>query len=329
MLTSRTPLRVSFFGGGTDYPEFYRRFPGAVLGTSIDKYIYISALKLERFIGYNYRLSYRINEEVDKTDQIQHPVFRAAFEHYKLEPGWNFGVLSSLPSQSGLGSSSSFTVGLVRLLSHMRGEGLTRYDLALTAIHIERELMKENVGIQDQLHASFGSLNRYDFTENSFTIRPIRLHSAVRDALNSSMYLVHTGLARYASQTAQEQVQKTVEGKIDKPLSHLYELTRQATAILEKSNPDEILRDLGGMLDEGWKTKRSLSTAVSTPEINELYDVLIRSGASGGKLCGVGGGGFLFVLIPSEARKRVQEAVGDRQLIPIRIDETGATVLTF
>ncbi len=192
MLSSRTPLRVSFFGGGTDYPEYFRHHPGAVLGTAIDKHVYISALRLEPFIGYGYRFSYRINEEVHSLDEVQHPVFREVLKSLDIGTGWrNFGVLSSLPARSGLGSSSAFTAGLLKLVSHLRNERWTRYDLARTAIAFERDVLRENVGIQDQLHAAFGGLNRYDFHGDNLTITPIRLTTSVRDALNASMYLVH------------------------------------------------------------------------------------------------------------------------------------------
>ncbi|MGJ0392539.1 MAG: GHMP kinase [Methylocystis sp.] len=328
MLTTRTPLRVSFFGGGTDYPQYFERFPGAVLGAAIDKHIYISALKLEPFIGYNYRLSYRVNEEVSRLDEIQHPVFREVFRHWNVGPGWNFGVLSSLPSRSGLGSSSTFVVGLLKLVAHMRGENWTRYDLAQAAIHVERDLLHENVGIQDQLHASFGGLNRYDFGDNGLTIRPLRLHTDVRDRLNQSMFLVHTGIARYASEIVEDQVRKTAEKKIDQPLHHLYELAFQGTDLLEQQNADVVMRDLGKMLHDGWMTKRALSPNVSTPDIDALYDAALANGALGGKLCGAGGGGFLFVLALPESLPRLAAALGGHTLIPIRIDESGTTLIS-
>lgn len=328
MLSSRTPLRVSFFGGGTDYPEYFERYPGAVLGTSIDKYIYISALRLEKFIGHAYRLSYRINEEVKHIDEIQHPVFREMMKWLNMDAGWNFSVLSSLPSRSGLGSSSTFTVGLLRLLSHIKDLGYTRYDLAQNAIHLEREILKEHCGIQDQLHAAFGSLNRYDFSSSDFRITPIRLHGEVRQALNNSMYLVHTGIARFASETVDEQVKNTAAKRIDKPLSHLYELVNQGQALLEKTDPEFVLKDLGRMLDDGWQTKRALSSKVSSPEIDAIYETAMRAGAYGGKLCGAGGGGFFLLIVPPHVKTKVAEALKDRELIPIRMDESGSTLIS-
>lgn len=327
LITSRTPLRVSFFGGGTDYPEYFEKYTGAVLGCAIDQYIYISALKLEKFIGYSYRLSYRIIEEVNEHDEIEHPVFREVFKWLSFEKGWNFGVLSSLPARSGLGSSSSFTVGLLHLLSAIRQTNFTRYDLARTAIFVERELLKENVGIQDQIHASYGSLNRYEFKGEQFTIHPVRMQSDTRDQINSSLYLVHTGVQRYASQVVKEQVAKTKESKIDKELSHLYQLTIAGQAAFELQDPEAAIGEVGKLLNEAWQVKRKLSSSVSSPEIDEIYESAISSGAIGGKLCGAGGGGFILLLVPERARDRVQERLGDRRLIPIRMDEVGSVIL--
>ncbi len=327
MLTSRTPLRVSLFGGGTDYPEYFSRYPGAVLGTAIDKYIYISCLRLERFVGFGYRLSYRINEEVQTLAEMQHPVFRTVLGMHDIGPGWNFSSMSSLPSNSGLGSSSSFTVGLINLVSRMKNLGYTRYDLASMAIDVEREKLKEIVGIQDQLHAAFGSLNRYDFTGNDFTITPVRLKHEVRDALNNSMYLVHTGIERHTSQTVDDQVQKTKDKVIDKPLEHMYNLVGEAQKVLEKDDAELVLREIGRMLDDGWQTKRSLSAKISNPEIDAIYATAMQHGALGGKLCGAGGGGFFLLLIPHHARNAISEALGHRELIPIRMDDTGSTII--
>jgi len=328
MRISRTPLRVSFFGGGTDYPEYYRHHPGAVLGTSIDKYIYINALRLEPFIGCRYRLSYRVNEEVNSTDEIEHPVFRVVIKEFDLEGGWNFGVMSSLPARSGLGSSSSFTVGLINLIAHIRGESLTPEELAKGAIHVERGLLSENVGTQDQLHAAYGGLRRYDFSGDSWTVTPMRVNPAVRDALNQSMYLIHTGVARYASEIASEQIKRTSEHAIDRPLAHLYDLAQEACVLLERDDPEFVVREFSRMLDDGWRTKRELSRCVTTPAIDELHDELMNSGALGGKLCGAGGGGFFLAIIPPHLRERVQSKLKHRTLIPIAMNDAGSTILS-
>jgi D-glycero-alpha-D-manno-heptose-7-phosphate kinase len=327
ILTCRTPLRVSFFGGGTDYPEYFDNYKGAVLGMSIDKYVYTSVVKLEKFMGYGFRLAYRITEEVDEVSQIQHPMFRAALDYFGFEKGFNFSVLTSLPSQSGLGSSSSFAVGLVQLLGALKGISYTRYDLASLAIKLEREVLMENVGVQDQLHAAFGGLNRYEMHKGDFSIHPIRLHNQVRDMLNSSMFLIHTGIQRYATQVLETQIKQTKEKKIQTELSHLYSLAQQGYKVLEGTDPEAILNEIGQMLSDAWLTKRSISSSVSSPEIDAIYETAMASGAVGGKLCGAGGGGFFLVLIPPEKRQQVQDALKNRDLIPIRMDDSGSTLL--
>lgn len=327
LITSRTPLRVSFFGGGTDYPEYFRQYRGAVLGTAIDKYVYTSAIRLEKFLGYSYRLAYRQIEEVQEVSEIQHPVFRAALDFLKVEKGWNFGVLTSLPSRSGLGSSSSFTVGLLKLLGYIRGVHYTRHDLAALAIHLERDLLQENVGVQDQTHAAYGSLNRYEFHGDGFSIHPVRLQHAVRDAINDSMFLVHTGVQRYASEVVQEQIANTKEARIIKELDHLYQLTGQAHQVLEGHDPEMVMTEVAALLNDGWLTKRSLSKAISSPEIDEIYSAAMGAGALGGKLCGAGGGGFFLLFVPPRARQAVQTVLHDRQLIPIRMDDSGSSII--
>jgi D-glycero-alpha-D-manno-heptose-7-phosphate kinase len=327
LLTSRTPLRVSLFGGGTDYPEYFRQYKGAVIGTAIDKYIYTSAIRLERFMGYSWRLAYRTTEEVQEISEIEHPMFRAALDYMKIEKGWNFSVLTALPSRSGLGSSSSFAVGLVKLLGAMKGINYTRHDLVSLATYLEREVLNENVGVQDQMHASYGGFNRYEFSGGDFAIYPVRMHSEVRDALNSSMYLVHTGVQRFASEILKEQMAKTKEKRIVKELDHLYQLVQAGHVLLEGRDAEKTIRELGSLLHEGWMTKRSLSTAISSPEIDAIYHAARAGGALGGKLCGAGGGGFFLMLVPPGKRESVQKELGERELIPIQIDDSGSTII--
>lgn len=327
LLTSRTPLRVSFFGGGTDYPDYFEQYQGAVIGTAIDKYVYTSAIRLERFMGYSWRLAYRTTEEVKEIAEIEHPMFRAALGYFKIEKGWNFSVLTALPSRSGLGSSSSFAVGLIKLLGALTGTNYTRHDLVSLAIHLERDVLHENVGVQDQMHAAYGGLNRYEFHGKDFAIRPVRMTNAVRDTLNASMYLVHTGVQRFASEILKEQMKKTREQKIVRELDHLYQLTQACHELLEGTDETKIIEEFGRLLHEGWMTKRSLSTAISGPEIDQIYEAARAGGALGGKLCGAGGGGFFLMLVPPERRVTVQEALGVRELIPIQIDDSGSTII--
>ncbi|GGB64012.1 galactokinase [Roseibium aquae] len=327
LYTSRTPLRVSFFGGGTDYPEYFSRHPGAVVGMAINKYVYISALKLFNFINYKYRLSYSKLELASEHSEIEHPVVRCILDHYGISDALDINVMADLPASSGLGSSSAFTVGLINLVSALRSKPLTRLDLAQAAIHVERDLLMERVGVQDQLHTSFGGLNRFDFVDGRTRITPIQMHTASSEALMSSLVLVYTGVTRYASKVLKEQLDATKEKKVDTELSHLIKLTDECVSLLESDNPGAMLTQFGEMMHEGWETKRKLSASVSSPAIDELYDHCRASGAIGGKLCGAGGGGFLLMVVPPENRAMFLSSVTGNTIIPIKLDAQGSVVM--
>lgn len=327
LLTSRTPLRVSFFGGGTDYPEYFSTRKGAVLGMAIDKYVYVAALRLSNILDYRYRLAYARIETTHERDAIAHPVVREALRHYGIEAPLDISIMADLPARSGLGSSSSFTVGLVNLLASLRGRSMTKLDLAREAVFIERELLGENVGVQDQYHAAFGGLNRFDFEGSRVRITPIQMTGDCIAALMGSLFLVYTGVTRFASDTLSEQMEKTRSGAIDKDLSHLLTLTDQATDVLEGGDPERMLADFGAMLHEGWETKKRLSSKVSNPAIDGLYDACRTAGALGGKLCGAGSGGFLLMVVPPPAQDRFRATLGDHAIIPIGLDSVGSTIL--
>ena len=327
LLTSRTPFRVSFFGGGTDYPEYFARARGAVLGMAIDKYAYVSTLVLPNVIDYRYRVSYSIIETVAAASEIKHPVVREVLRHYAVEQPLHISTMADLPSRSGLGSSSSFTVGLVNLINTLQGKPTSKLDLARQAIFVERELLQENVGVQDQFHAAFGGLNRFDFIGERTRITPIQMSIGGQAALTASLLLVYTGVTRFASETLDEQMAKTRSGGVDRDLSHLLTLTDQAVDVLEGGQLDAMLRDFGAMLHEGWETKKKLSSKVSNPAIDALYDACLAAGALGGKLCGAGSGGFLLMLVPPERQTRFREVMRDSLITPIGLDTQGSTIL--
>lgn len=327
LYTSRTPLRVSFFGGGTDYPEYFSRHPGAVIGMAINKYVYISALRLFSLINYKYRLSYSKLEIASDYSEIEHPVVRCILDHYKISEALDINVMADLPASSGLGSSSAFTVGMINLVSALRSKPLTRLDLAQAAIHVERNLLNERVGVQDQLHTAFGGLNRFDFVEGRTRITPIQMHTACSEALMCSLVLVYTGVTRYASKVLEEQLDATKEKKVDNELSHLIKLTDDCVSLLEADNAETMLSDFGRMMHEGWETKRKLSASVSSPDIDALYAHAMESGALGGKLCGAGGGGFLLMVVPPKNRERFAASMRKNTVIPIEMDAQGAVVV--
>lgn len=329
LLTSRTPLRVSFFGGGTDYPEYFQRARGAVIGMAIDKYVYVAALRLANVVDYRYRLSYARIETVQACDDIQHPVIRAAIRHYAVKEPLDISIMADMPAKSGLGSSSSFTVGFLNLVAALQQRRVTKLDLAREAVFVERELLGENVGVQDQYHATFGGLNRFDFEGARTRITPVQMTAPCLAALTASLFLVYTGVTRFASATLDEQMARTRSHAADRDLSHLLALTDQAVDVLEGADPDAMLAAFGAMLHEGWETKKRLSSKVSSPEIDALYDAARAAGALGGKLCGAGSGGFLLMLVPPQRRAGFLAALAPRTaVIPVGLDTQGSTILT-
>jgi D-glycero-alpha-D-manno-heptose-7-phosphate kinase len=290
MWISKTPLRASFLGGGTDYPSYFRSHPGAVLGGTIDKYVYIQALPLAPIAEQKFRVTYRTTESVDTVEEIRHPVIREALKLHGWTDPLNIATMSDLPGGTGLGSSSAFTVGFINLLHRMRGTEVTRYELARQAIHMEQVVLNENVGVQDQVHAAFGGLARYEFSGDSFSIQPLRLTTRRLNLINRSMILVYTGAQRNASAILQTQEKRTKSGTNADYLREMYEMTQVGAGILESEGDDLLaLSQFAELLDHGWKLKRQLSDTVTTSAIDELYMAGKELGARGGKLLGAGG----------------------------------------
>jgi D-glycero-alpha-D-manno-heptose-7-phosphate kinase len=321
--TTKTPLRVSLFGGGTDYPAYFQRSPGAVIGFAIDKYIYISALKIGGYVDYRYRVSYSKLEQCDTIETIEHPVVRTLLKHYDWNEPTDFSIMADMPASAGLGSSSAFTVGFVNLMSNLLAIPRNRMELAREAIFTEQELLKENVGVQDQLHATFGGINRFDFSGDNYRITPINISGATLKTLTDCMVLVFTGIKRRATQIVAQQVENTTNRKIDGQLGNLLTLVDQAQEVLESRDATNLPRRIAEMLHESWVIKKKLAANVTMNEIDELYEFCLASGALGGKLCGAGGGGFLLMVVPPEKRARFEEAVGPRRCVSFQIDPHG------
>ena len=327
MFLTRTPLRISLFGGGTDYREYFERMPGAVVGMAINKYINIAAIKLTQLQDYRYRLSYSKLEMVQEIAELKHPVVREVLLSYAQQDPLDISIMSDLPaSGSGLGSSSSFTVGLLNLLNHIYDKQCTKIDLAKAAIHIEREVLQENGGVQDQMHAAFGGINRFDFAKDRFQITPLQLSGSTLADLNDCLMLVHTGIVRRSTDTAKEQVEITRAKKIDRDLSELHGHVGECVAILERGGAD-CFPLLGELLNESWQIKRSLSGAISNPDIDALYATIMQAGAYGAKLCGAGGGGYFAVLIDPARKEILKQAVAPLNSIDVQIDVLGSRVL--
>lgn len=326
IVTSRTPLRVSLFGGGTDYPDWFRDRPGAVIGFTIDKYIYISAMPLSALVDYRYRLSYSQVEMVQHPSEFQHPVMREMLVELGYEAPLDCSVQADLPANAGLGSSSAFTVGLLNLISALQGVTRTKMELARLAIGFEQEVLKERVGVQDQLHATFGGLNRFDLLGDRITVPSIRVSGDDLDRAADWMLLVYTGIRRHASAMLGEQLDNTQQHRVDRELEAMVALVDEAHRVFESHRGDDLPRELARLLAEGWALKKRLSSRISGTDIDGLYARCLEAGALSGKLLGAGGGGFLLVIVPPEARQAFMDEVGADRCVPLRIEREGSTV---
>lgn len=320
---------MSLFGGGTDYPEYFKRFPGAVIGFAINKYIYVSVLGLGAYVDYRYRISYSKLEHTDSINAIEHPVVNAVLRYCDWDAPLDISTQADLPASAGLGSSSAFTVGFTHIISLLKGIPTTRMELARKAIYVEHDLLHENVGVQDQLHAAIGGMNRFDFHDDCYRITPLSMPAVSMNRMCDWFVLVYTGIKRRASDVVSEQVNNTSTKRIDKELVSMYNLVNEAQKILEGSAPiDSIVQDIAALLKESWALKKKLSSGVTKSEIDQLYDFCIEHGAIGGKLCGAGGGGFLLMVVSPEKRKNLISAVGERRCISVQIDQLGSHVIS-
>lgn len=326
MIISRTPFRVSLFGGGTDLPLWYRRHGGAVLGMAINKYTYLTLRRLPPFFEHKHRIVYSRIEQVREISEIEHPAVRAVFDEVGVSEGLEIHNDADLPARSGLGSSSAFTVGLLNVLAAQRGVRMSKQQLALEAIRIEQDVIGEAVGSQDQIWAAYGGFNRIDFqADGSFDVRPVVMPSQRMDALLGSLMLFFTGFSRFAAQIEHKKMEN-LEQK-EKQLHEIRGLVDEAEAIL--CQPDRSLDELGGLLHEGWMRKRSLADGVSTGSIDEIYDAALGAGAIGGKLLGAGGGGFILFYVPPEKRQSVRKRLSSLIEVDLGIDRTGSTIVMY
>ena len=324
MVITKTPLRVSFFGGGTDYPTWYRKHGGAVLSTTIDKYSYITARHLPPFFEHKNLVVWSKIEKVKHRDEIEHPSVRETMRYLGIEDGLGVHYDGDLPARTGLGSSSAFTVGFVHALYALKGMDVTKQKLAEHAIHIEQNMLKENVGSQDQVAAAFGGLNKISFgADGGIVVSPIRMSPARSEELQRNLMLVFTGFERTASDIAKEQV-ANAHDKTDE-LRAMHAMVDQATAIL--TSDTHSLDDFGRLLDESWRIKQTLSSKITNAAINDMYDAARRAGALGGKLLGAGGGGFMLLYTRPEHQPKVREALKGFLQVPFRFDATGSQVI--
>lgn len=327
MIISRTPVRLSFFGGGTDYPDYFEREGGAILGSTIDKYVYVSVNRLSEFFEYKIRVGYSKAELVNDVEDILHPSVRETLKYKKLDGNLDIHIFADLPARTGLGSSSSFTVGLINALYALEGKTPAKQQLAEESIFVEQQLIKEHVGCQDQFHAAFGGLNIIEFSKTKIKLKPVAIPQAKKDRLDDSLMVFYTGLTRYASDLLQEQVENTKAGAKDNYLKRMREMVYEAEQIMIKEDPNTMVRKLGQLLAESWQLKKQLSSQITNETIDRHYDKALKAGAYGGKLAGAGGGGFLFFFVPDESKDAVRSAMQPLLEVKFSFENEGSKII--
>lgn len=327
MIIVKTPMRVSLFGGGSDIPAHFKEHGGAVLGMAIDKYCYVTMRRLPPFFDdHRHRVVYSKIESVMDVAEIHHPLVRTMLQQIHVKHGLEIHHDADLPARSGMGSSSAFAVGLAHAISALEGHMMTKKALAEVAIHVERDLIPEAGGWQDQIWAAYGGLNRIDFIAgDGFAVTPLIMSQARRNELVSSIVLYFTGFSRDASEIETDKEHR-VKGNAQ-TLSVLRSFVDDAVAII--GNDGRSLRDLGLLLGEAWNLKKTLSPDVATSEIDAMYDAGIAAGAWGGKLLGAGSGGFLMFLCPPDRRAQLRSAMRGRIEINVEVDYEGSKVVLY
>jgi D-glycero-alpha-D-manno-heptose-7-phosphate kinase len=324
MIISKTPFRISFFGGGTDFPLWYEEHGGAVLSTTIDKYCYLSCRYLPPFFDNKYRVVYSNIELTQSISEIRHPVVRVCLDTLGFK---NRGVevihYADLPAKTGIGSSSSFTVGLLNALHALNRSVVSQQKLGEAAIHVEQKLLKESVGSQDQMAAACGGLNEIKFTKNAITVSPIKISKDRLLQLEKSLILIYTGVSRYSSEIAQAHV-KNIPNK-EAELKIMTQMVDEARNILTSSAP---ISDFGKLLHESWVIKSKLTQKVSTTLVDDIYQVALGLGADGGKLLGAGGGGFVLLSARPELHSTILSTLGQYLHVPFKFESEGTSLIS-
>jgi D-glycero-alpha-D-manno-heptose-7-phosphate kinase len=326
MIITSTPLRISFFGGGTDYPVWYREHGGSVLATTIDKRCYITCRKLPPFFEYHSRVSYAKVENVLRNEAIEHPSVRGCLRFLGIEEGVEIHHVADLPARTGLGTSSAFTVGLLLGLYALREQMRDKHALATDAIHVEQEVLREVVGAQDQVCAAYGGFNRIRFlTDGTIEVNRVLASQSRLTELEQHLALYFTGFSRTASEVAQEQVKATPQKS--KELTEMLHLVDEAEAIVRDSSRS--LDEFGRLLHENWKIKRSLTNKITNPSIDEIYEAGMSAGALGGKLLGAGAGGFMLFYVPPERRDALRARLKKLLCVPFSFSNRGSHVVVY
>ena len=325
MIISRTPFRISFFGGGTDYPAWFSREGGAVLATTIDKYCYLTCRYLPPFFDHRIRVVYSKIENIHKINEIEHPAAREILRYLNIDRGVSILHDGDLPARSGMGSSSSFTVGLLHALYALKGQMPSKRQLAMEGIHIEQDILQETVGSQDQMMVAYGGFNNITFHRDAEpSIRPMTIPGDRVKELNDHLMLFYTGIKRTASDiadtyvhdmTAKEQQLRSIQAMVD-----------EGVAIL---NSGQDIGRFGELLHESWQAKRDMSSMVSNGMVDEIYDRARAAGAIGGKLLGAGGGGFMLLFVPPQGQPKIKEVLSSLIHVPFKFESSGSQIIFF
>ena len=326
MIITRTPFRISFFGGGTDYPLWFQEHGGQVLATTIDKYCYISCRYLPPFFEHKHRIVYSRIENVKKIEEIDHPAIKGVLSWMEWEKGLEIHHDGDLPARSGLGSSSSFTVGLLNTLYALRGERISKKDLSRKAIYVEQDVIKEHVGSQDQISAAYGGFNRIAFHQNGdFTVEPVVINHNRLEELQNHLMLFFTGISRNAPEIAKSKIDN-FKNRVSE-LKTMDEMVTEGQSIL--LSPTTPIAKFGALLHESWMFKRRLSDKVSNPTVDQVYETARKNGAIGGKILGAGGGGFFLIFAQPDFQPQIREALKDLVYVPIRFESGGSQVVLY
>ena len=322
MIISKTPFRISLIGGGTDFPEYYKKSPGLVIGGTIDKYCYVSARILPNVFKYKHRIVWSKNEVVKNNNQIIHPTVKAVFNHLKINQGLEIHYQGDLQKNSGLGTSSAFCVGLINSLKRLYNKGISKEILAKTAMDVEHNIMKEKCGSQDQIWAAYGGFNAIEFKRKSFKVRKLGINKSKLSNLSKNLFLIYTGINKFS-----HIVEKDKISKLNKNLNYLdkiYNLAKSFKYEIQNNNSNDFV---GTILDEYWSIKKTLSSKVSNNKINDIYNEALKSGASGGKIIGSGGGGFLLMYCKKRNHLSLKKRLNKLPIIRFNFSEKGSEII--
>lgn len=327
MIITRTPLRLSFFGGGTDYPDYYLRHGGSVIGTTIDKYVYVTLNRLSDFFEYKIRVGYSKSELVNFVEEIQHPSVKHCLLFNGMKGNLDIHIASDLPARTGLGSSSSFTVGFLHAINGLKGELKDKLAIAKDALHVEHNLIQENVGSQDQVHAAFGGFNRIDFQGNDINVTSLEISGSNKELIEKSLMLFYTGQTRFATEVLKEQIENTKAHRIDSNLQSMREYVDEFSRIVKLQQGDKLIQNFGNMFHENWLMKKKNSSAISNNLIDEMYKKGLKAGAYGGKIAGAGGGGFLMFVADQSCHKAIREALAELLEVKFSFEDEGTKII--